>query len=360
MKRRLQNKIAQSSVTLPAACVMATLLWWLPQGGYSAEYLLGWLTCALTTYVLIEMTAINALLRIRSRMISSLFLFLMAASGFLHPISSGTIAQLCVAVSFFCLLRTYEKKRPEVDTLHIHFLLSVGSLLWPPLLLLALIQLWNQGVYLRSLTRKGMGAAVCGILLPYALWAAYAFAFDDFQPFVEHVAAIIAPFSGSFYWQWAVEQVQTLDWNAFWPAFFAAIQTRVLAHQPECAALSLLLLLGLTGFVHYVRMSYDDKIRVRMCHYCFMAMQVVLVLALALAPQYFRQLFPLLLLTTAPAAAHFIAFTRTWLTNAWFVCLALGLLAVGVCCLALPSYFGWPQPLSDLPLSNLSLLSPIL
>ena len=353
MKRRLQNRIAQSSATLPTACVLATLLWWLPQGSYSEEYLCGWLLCVLTTYVVIETTGVNALLRIRSRMISSLFLFLMAVCGFLHPVGSGTVALFCLAASFYCLLRTCEAEHPEASTFHAYLFLSLGSLLWPPMLLLTIIQLWNQGVFLRSLQWRSLGAACCGILLPYVFWATGSFALNDIQPFAAHAASIVAPFRESFWWQWAVELAQTLDWNSFWPQFYLVMQGHVLAHQPDCAALLLLLLLGLTGFVHYCRKNYDDKIRVRMCHYCFMSMQVVLVLSMVLAPPYFRLLFPLLLLTTVPAAAHFITLTRTWMTNAWFVCLTLGLVAVGICCLALPPYFGWPLPLSDLPISPL-------
>ena len=193
MRRRLQNKIAESSVTLPAACVVATLLWWLPQGGYSAEYLLGWLACALTTYLVMETAAVNAMLRIRSRMLSSLFLFMMAAYGFLHPLQSGAVTLLLMAFAIYCFLRTYEKSRPEVDTLHAYLFLSLGSLLWPPLLMLVLVFLWSQAVYLRSLSMRSLGAALIGIVLPYGFWATGAFALGNITSFVEHATAIIAP-----------------------------------------------------------------------------------------------------------------------------------------------------------------------
>ena len=109
-------------------------------------------------------------------------------------------------------------------------------------------------------------------------------------------------------------------------------------HQTESIALAVTLLWGTTGFIHYVRKSYDDKIRVRMCHYTFMAMQFTLILWLTLQPNYFSQLFPLFLLTTVPAAAHFVTLTRTWLTNAWTMVLFMSLLVLGfVCC----SPFSW-------------------
>lgn len=334
-------------MTLPAACVLATLLWWLPQGGYSTDYLLGWLLCALTTYILIETTAVNVLLRVRSRMISALYLFMMAACGFLHPLQTSTVMQFCLALSFYCLLRTCEKPRSQADTLHAHLLLSLASLLWPPLLLLWPVLLWNQGVYLRSLSWKSFGAAIIGILLPYAFWAAAAFVaavavpavslagspipvLGGIIPFLQHVTAIVAPFTEPFYWQWAIHEAQTLEWHDFWQVFPAELWSRVLQHPAESITLAVTLLWGLTGFIHYIRKSYDDKIRVRVCHYTFMAMQFTLFLWIALQPCYFPQLFPLLLLTTVPAAAHFITLTHTWLTNAWTLLLFMSLVALGL------------------------------
>ena len=304
--------------------------------------------CTATTYFVIEINAANALLRIRSRMVSSLFLLLMAVCGFLHPISSGTIGLFALALSFYFLLRTCENPRPEADTFHSHLALALGSLFWPPLLLLVIVQLWNQGVYLRSLSWRSIGAACCGILLPYFFWSAGAFVLSDFTGFQNQCAAIISPFYEHFYWKWMLEMVQTLNWEAFWPAFLPLLQDRILARQPECAALLLMVLLALTGFVHYQRKNFDDKIRVRMCHYTFLSMQVVIFLWLLFQPSHFFQLFPLMVLTTAPSSAHFIALTRTWLTNVWFVLLTLGILAVGVCCLVLPSYYLWSLPFSDL------------
>lgn len=342
--RRWQNRMAESSAILPTACVVATLLWWLPQGGYSTPYLLSWLTCALTTYLLLEMAAQNALLRVRSRMISSLFLFVMAVCGFLHPLQTGIVSMFCVCLSFYCLLRTYEATRPEVDTLHAYLALAMGSLLWPPLLLLAPVQWWNQGVYLRSLSRRSFGASLIGLILPYVLWATIAFALGRMESLIDHATAVIAPFTEPWYWQWAVDLARSAEADSTFTdicsivctAIFDHFKAQCMAHPTESAALAFVLLLGLTGFIHYVRKSYDDKIRVRMCHYSLMAMQVVLILWLALQPQLFYQLFPLLIVCTVPAAAHFIALTHTWLTNAWIVILLLLLIATGVCCLALP------------------------
>ena len=145
MRTYWHNRIARSSVTLPVAAVITTLLWWLPQGGYSLPYLLGWVVCAVGMFFIIEMAAQNALIRVRSRMVSSLFLLLMAACGFMHELCTGLLLQFALVVSLFSLLRTCEKARPELDTFHAYLCLSLGSLLWPPLLLLAIVLLMAQG-----------------------------------------------------------------------------------------------------------------------------------------------------------------------------------------------------------------------
>ena len=331
MKRRLQHKVAESTATLPVACVVTAMLWWWPQGGYSLSYLLGLLSCALTTYVMMEMNAIYALLRIRSRMVSSLFVLLMAGCGFLHPISAGSIILLCVAIAYFFLLRTYEHPHPENATFHAYLLLSLGSLAWPPLLLLTPVLLWIQGVFLRAMRWNVLCAAFMGLVLPYVLWGTaltgwMVFSFlttpltetpvyglAAFEPLLQHMAAIIAPFQEPLAWP------PTTTFVYWWQA-----------HRAEGVAFAFMVLLGLTGFIHYVRKSFDDKIRVRMCHYSFLLMQVILLVWLLLQPHLFPQLFPLFLFTTVPSTAHFVALTRTWFSNAWFLFLTLLLIAVAV------------------------------
>ncbi len=324
MKRRLQNKIAESSATLPTACVLTTLLWWMPQGTDPLMSLFGWLTCALTAYIVLETTAKQALLRARSRIISSLFLLLMAVSSFLHPINTGSLCQLCLAISIYYVLQTYDHPHPEAHTFHTFLFLAIGSLFWAPLLLLSPVMLWNQGVYLRSLSWSGLSASLIALLAPYVLWTttivggataslfidseigAPLFSVTTFAPLLHHAAAIIEPFREPFTWQWEMEN-----------------------HRAETATFGITMLLSLTGFIHYLRKSYDDKIRVRMCHYTFLTLQVILLAWLVAQPAHFPDLYPLWLLTVVPAAGHFIALTHTWLSNIWFVILTLLLIAVG-------------------------------
>ena len=329
MERRLQNKVAESSATLPGACVLTIILWWFPQAGFSLDYLLGLLVCFMTAYVVMEMTTVNALLRVRSRMNSSLFLFLMAVCGFLHPLYSSGLMTFLLAATLFTLFKSYEQYDATTDILHASSCLSLGSLLWPPILLLSPILLFCQLIFLRSLSWRMLGAWCMGLLLPYWLWLAYVLFIEDVTPLMTHLANMIEPFHQPFYWQWMADLTQTSDWQGFTEGFSERWAILVMHHRPHMIAFTYVFILGLTGLIHYLRNSYNDKTQVRMCFNVILTLQVVLAIWILLQPVYFNRLFPLLILTTAPAASHFFTLTRTWLTNAWFILCTLGLVFVG-------------------------------
>ena len=335
MKTYWYNNVARSSVTLLVAAVLTTLLWWLPQGGYSMLYLGGWLLCALGMSFIVEMSAQNAFLRVRSRMVSSLFLLMMAGCGFLHEMYAGSLLQLSLLFSFFALLRTCEKSRPELDSFHAYLVLSLGSLVWPPMLLLAIPQLFNQAVFLRSLTLRSFGACIVGLLSPYVFWSSASFLMGDISMFVAHVQETVLPVlqlveEGRHQFSLA----STYDWNT-WSNIQAGSLTsfasRLISfHCAELAALILVLLMGATGSFFYIHTSYDDKIRVRMCHYTFIHMQAFLFLWLLVQPWLFPYLFPLLLFAVVPSCAYWFTFSNSWFARMWVWVLLLGWLCVAV------------------------------
>lgn len=352
MKRRFQNRLAESNITLPAACVVATLLWWLPQGTYSTAYMHAWLACTALTYFCIEATTAHALLRVRSQMPTALLLFVMAACGFMHDKSRQLLAALALLMAIHCLLRTSaasssaediaasrNAQRPQAETFHAFAALSLGSLLWPPLLLLALPLLWSQLAYLRTMSWRCLGAAVIGCATPYFFWGVGALAAGQLTTFTHHCAAVIAPIAepiadiadgGMPLAYTYFRQLPAEGESLTWAAVAGNVSAWAAARVPKLAAAALVALLALTGFVHYARNSYDDKINVRISHQTFLATQVATALWLTLQPRQFIWLLPLLLLTSVPSASHFIAFTRTWLTNAWVLALALLLVITAV------------------------------
>lgn len=320
VNRRFQNKIAESGLTLPIACIVATLLWWLPDKDFSVRYMAGWVLCALTTYIIIETANTNALLRIRSRMVSTTYVFLAAAFGFLHPIGSGAIMALALSASLRLLFASYEQRRSATPVFYAYLCLSLGSLTWMPFLWLTPILMAAQGIFLRSLSWRTTGAALCGLLLPYWLWLAAA-PFTDTTDMLLHHLLDIRPglWQPSARWTTAWQMALQGD-SELWKYLVEPL----MQHPRKAAAAAYTGLLGFTGAAHYLRNSYDDKIRVRMCHYTLLITGATAAAALLLCPRYFGQLFPLLILCSTPSAAHLFSLTHTWFSNAWFViCLLL-------------------------------------
>ena len=322
MIRRWQNRMAESSATLPVAMLAATLLWWSPRMGNPVQYIFDWLLCVLTAVTLFQLDSQNALLRVRSFLTTSVFLLLMAVCTDLHSLTPHLLCQLCTALSLYFLLHTYDQLHPSTNTLFSYLFLSLGSILWPPLLWFTPVLLWSQQVYLRSLRPESFCAALFGMLLPYAFWGSWLTG--------EAVAAVVSRSAG--------------DLGAIDPAYYQPLLAqglRILSplHTPllweqslelsrgEMLQYGVVLLFALTGSIHYLRMNYDDKIRVRMCYYTLLAVQWCVLLWIILQPTYLRELFPLLILTSTPAAAHFAALTSGWFTNAWVILCLLLLIA---------------------------------
>lgn len=349
MRRRLQNKIAESTWTLPIAVVLAAVCWLLPyQQRWQEPVGLG--VALFATYVLMEQNSTFALLRVRSRMVSTVFLLLVTALSWLHPFNWPMVAVLCIGLSFYHLLLTYDRHEPVVPTFHCFLFVSMASLIWPPLAWLSVAQWLSQAFFHRAMSWRCCWAALFGMVLPYFFWGSWDFLAGAIGPgvimappnsLVEQLSGIIAPIAGvvgtvqagrvplSDVWLRLNQELVDADRDVL--AVFNAHTPWLLAHLHQLAATAFVLLLGLTGFVHYIRKNFDDRISVRMCHYSYLLMEVVVVVWLLLMPTSWPWLFPLLVLLVAPSAAHFFALTRTWASNLWFVLcvlLWLGLVAL--------------------------------
>ena len=139
-----RNRSAKSMLTLPLVAVIAGVVWVLPDprsawlwGGFA-------IVCALT-YTLRELNNRFQLLRIRSRLVSATFLTLFAALPDLHPAGTNLIPAIGLLPALFCLFGSYQQYRPEHYTFHAFFFLSIGSLVFPPLLVLSVFFLCDDG-----------------------------------------------------------------------------------------------------------------------------------------------------------------------------------------------------------------------
>lgn len=310
-RRRFQNRVVESIFTLPVCAVFAAVMWWWPKGSFSIDYLLGLLLCALTAYVILEINNVNALVRIRTRMVSCLWLLLAAGCGFLHTASAPLFATGCLVVSYSQLCRTYQRTDITIQAFHAYLLLALGSLVFPSMLLISVLYGIYLFAYMRSLNLRAMLSALMGLFVPYWLWMGWCLWQQDFSPLLTHLSDVV-------------------DFRIPVLADYTSQPLSVLS------AWGLTSLLALVSIIHYLRNRYDDKIRVRMLLYIFVCQAMFLELAIFLQPQFLPFLLPMFMVSACPLIAHYFALTGSWISNAFFILSILLFAAVAVINLWMP------------------------
>lgn len=300
MTKRLQNRISESRLSLPVMAVYGCAVWM--AGGLVAErWWIQFTLFALSTYLMVELNNSNALIRIYSRMVSCSYIAITTAACFMFGSQSGAFTQLCFVVACSCLFRTYQDPKAtgmaftaalslglvSVTTIHVLYFLPVVWLI--------------MAMFLQSLSLRTWGATVLGVLAPYWLM----------MPYLVYTGSL-GTVTGSL-----------SELVAFAPVGdFSAIS------QQQWVTLAFVCAIALTGTIHYLRTSYNDKIRIRQLYECFITVDLFAVLLFALQPQHYELAMHLLIINTSPLIAHFIALTHTRVTNVSFIAILIATLAL--------------------------------
>ena len=306
MIKRLQNHIAESRYALPVTAGYAMVIWLL--GGLLLHQWWLQLACfALSAYFIVLLNNANALIRIYSRMVSCSFLVLSCMACFLFDSFKGGATQLCYIVSNVLLFHCYRDEKATGWMFYASICLGLASTLWVQILYFVPF-IWVLTVTeLSALNHKTLAASLLGLLTPYWLGAGWFVYQQRTADLVDHFAALA---------QWE----PLCDYS------------HVTWQQVLVFAMTVVLLV--TGIVHFWRRSYNDKIRTRQLYTFFMVMALLAIVLLVLQPQHYDVLMRLLIINTAPFAAHFVALTYTKLTNIAF-CVIVGL------CLLITAYCLW-------------------
>ncbi|MCD8318446.1 MAG: hypothetical protein LUC45_06250 [Paraprevotella sp.] len=301
-KNRFQNKVATSSATQPVAALISTLLWF-SEGIHNYDLLWGWIICGLTTYVWVETNNANALIRIRSRMTSSIYLLLMGAAFGLHRFQESSLVVCLTLSSYYLLFKSYQQINAVVPIFHAYLCLSIGSVFFPQLLYFVPFYLWYTIVYLRSLTWRTFWAAVIGLAVPYWFLAGYFFYLNGFDKFTDHFLklTLFQPISINNYLHFDFLQVSMV--------VIVALFTIIAA-------------------LHCIRTSFNDKIRTRMLLYLILTQEFLIALFLGFQPIHFDVLLGLLIMNSAPILAHYFALTSSRFSNSLFILFLVALAAL--------------------------------
>lgn len=298
MIKRFQNKVAESRFTLPAVAAYGIVIWLLC--GLLPQQWWGQFACFVaSTYLMVELNNSNVLIRIYSRSVSAAFVILSCIACYLFPSIKGAFAQLCLIASLLPLFHSYQDKESVGLTFYTFVFLSLGSLVEVHTLWFIPIYWIMMMFFVFTLTGRTFLASLLGIFLPY--WGMLAWILWHYEGNFESLWQHFAPL-GDFQFPF--------DYT-----------TLSLSH---ILTFAFLVSLFVTGLIHYLRTSFNDKIRIRQIYYSLAFLDVVAMVFLIAQPQHEDLLLRVIIIATSPLIGHFIALTYTRLTNIAF-CIILGI-----------------------------------
>lgn len=287
MIKRTQNRIAESRWALPI-CAAYTLLICLISGLFSEGIWAQLALTAIATLLMVELNNRNSLIRIYSRMVSCSFLVMTMMTP--HKIESidGCIVSMCFVAFYLALCNAYQDKKATGYVLWAFAAIGVASIVWIQILLFIPVLWVLTATNILAMSLRTFVASILGVIMPYWFLSAYYIYIGDIMPIVDHIATI-ANFEPLFIYK-------NCSINDFLPLCF-------------------IILLAITGSIHFLRTSYKDKIRTRMIYEMFITMTVATIVLILLQPQHANIATHLLIISTAPLIGHFLALTSTKITN---------------------------------------------
>lgn len=285
-----QTRVTTSAATLFFSVVACMVMWLIPHWSEPLR-LAGLGITLLTAYVMVEWNNAYSIMRVRSRMMSSVFVMLMGACPMLQEWNAHMLAPLCLLLCYYCLYRSYQKVRAEADLFHAFACLGIGCLFFPQLLYFVPLLLMCCLVQLRSLSLRSFMACLLGLMLPYWCYAGYAIWHNQLDLTVLHFEQLLSPQMPD-YGTLSVEQVLA-------GAFITAA--------------------ALLATFHYQRTAYNDRIRTRMFLNLLVVQEYLIIALLAVQPAHFNTFLRLLIANSAPLIAHYLTLARGRWFNAWFI-----------------------------------------
>ena len=300
--RRVQNKIAESRLILPVTALFGIGIWLL--GGLIQHHWWIQFVCyALSTAIMVEINRGNALIRISSRSVSATFIILSCVACYLFPSMETGITMLCLTVSLLILLKTFQDPEAAGWIFYVFLLIGLISLMKVQALWLVPLYWLVMAICISSLGWRTFMASLLGLILPYFyLLGIVIFRYkENLSPFTDHFLPL-----GEFIFPYDYSQVPL----------------------PHILTYGFLVILTLTGIIHFLRTSYNDKIRTRQFYYSFMLFNLAVFILIALQPQHFELLVPMAIISTSPLIAHFITLTHTKVTNIAFFAILISAFAL--------------------------------
>ena len=291
MKTRLQSKVAKSFLTLPTTGVYAIIVWSL--AGLFVHQWWWQLACmAVSTYLFVELNNVNALLRIRSRMMSSIYLVLSSMVCSLFESLQGAITSILFLLSLLILFSAYQDSKAMRKAYYAFLFIGLASLLQVRILLYVPL-LWLLCItQLQFFNWRTWTAALIGLLTPYWFILPWIIHQQQFQLPYEHFKTL---------WEWKFP----IDYS-------------ILTIGQSASVIFILIITSVSAF-HFWSKSFEDKIRIRQIYGFFAWIIIFTFILLAIQPQHFDTLMRLIIICASPFVAHFFTLTNSRFSNFFFI-----------------------------------------
>lgn len=297
--KRFQNRVAESRIALPVTGVYAFAV--CAFGGLFTEQLwVQFVLLAVSSFLMMELNNVNALIRIYSRMVSCSFLVLAVMSQYLVVDVRCGIVQACFIAFYLFLFSAYQDNRAMGRVFYAFQMLGIASTMFVQILFFVPLVwvLLCTNLMVRSF--RAFVSSLFGLLVPYWFMVAYYLYIDDVDSLLDHFLQI-AQFGPVLGWMdMPVSHILT--------AAYVAI-------------------LAVVGMIHFRLNNYKDKIRTRMLFEIFSVLALAAIVFMILQPQHIDYLLALLIVSTSPMIGHYIALTNTFITNiSFYVMLVVALI----------------------------------
>ena len=299
MKKRIQNKTAESRRTLPIAMLYGTAIWVLA-GLFKEQWWVQFTCFILSVLLVMRINSKNLLIRIYSRSVSVAFIFLSCAAVLLFPSLAGGIVQLCCIAALMLLFDSYQDQTAVGSVYYAFLLLGIGSMFDAHVIFYLPLLWFMMKIIVYSLSWRTFFASLLGLATPYwfmcgwLLWQKD----GDFQ-------AIANLF--------AVQDILQFPFD------FGSVTL------PYLLLMAFTTLLMTIGSMHFIHSSFRDKIRVRQIYYGFITLGIFS-LALWVLQPHNELAIRMLILTTSPLVGHYWALTNSRFSN--IVCIILAAVLV--------------------------------
>ncbi|MBR5634283.1 MAG: hypothetical protein IKW78_03770 [Prevotella sp.] len=301
LKRRLQNRIAESRWALPLTALYGIAIV-VALGAVSQKMWAQTTLLALSTLLMVELNNANALIRIYSRMVSCSFLVLMLMAAFLFPSVEGGIVSLSFITFYVFFLQAYQDKT-AVGPIYTAFLaIGIASLFFVQIFFFVPLFWLLMAVRLQAFSLRTFCASLLGLITPYWFLIGYFIYQADYETPLRHFTEL-ARFA----------QPATID---------------IPQNIHLLATFAFIVVLTFTGIIHFLRQRSKDKLRTQMIYELFLAVTLFTIVFLVLQPQHNDFLLRILIIHAAIFIGHFVSLTHTKITNIAFIVILVLTLAL--------------------------------